>query len=93
MSTNVDDLQHEDRWSAWAAVASTLGFRSAAAVPVEADGQPHRLTLSLYSRGTAAFTDKALRRGEVFLLEVARAIPLALRIFDQSKTIEDLQRP
>ena len=91
VTTNVEDLRQDQRWPAWAAVAATLGFRSAAAVPVAADGQPHRLTLNFYSRTPAAYSQESLRRGEEFLTEVAEAIPVALRIFDQSRTIDDLQ--
>lgn len=91
VTTHVDDLRREYRWPDWVAAATALGFHSAAAVSAAPDNHSHRLILNLYSRTPTAFNPEALRRGEIFLIEVAQTIPIALRTFGQSKTVSKLQ--
>ena len=91
LTRTVHDLRVEHRWPVWSAFAATAGFRSAAAVPVEVDGQPHHITLNLYSGVPAAFTAGPLALAELFLTEIAHAMPSALQVFDPTGTVQDLQ--
>jgi ANTAR domain-containing protein len=84
------DLQTERRWPVWAAVATVLGFRSAAAVGTElASGE--KLVLNCYSDGEAFLDQTAVGRADQFLHELAFTIPLALRLVAQSTEIAQLQ--
>jgi hypothetical protein len=74
------DLAEERRWPAWAAVATLLGFSSAAGIPAGVSpGQ--RIALNLYAPAPQAFDDETLRRAILFTEEVARTIPAAVRLF------------
>lgn len=48
---DVIDLASERRWPAWTAVASLLGFATAAGIPAQIDPD-HRLALNMYARTT-----------------------------------------
>lgn len=85
------DLSRDGRAPGWTAAALALGFRSAAGAVAWVGPDRHALALSAYSRTVAAFTGGALDRAELFLTEVARTMPRALRIFDQEAAIRDLQ--
>jgi hypothetical protein len=75
------DLAVERRWPAWASVATLLGFSSAAGIPAEiSPGQ--RIALNLYAPAPQAFDDETVRRATVFAEEVARTIPMAVRLFE-----------
>jgi hypothetical protein len=90
VQTEVTDLTVDDRWPAWAAVSVMLGFRSAAGIPAEIS-PGHRIALNLYAPTPGAFSGEPIRRGELFLEEVARTLPTALRLFEQTKLAADLQ--
>ena len=81
----------ESRRPAWTAAALALGFRSAAAVSAVVEPDEHRIALNMYSRTPAAFTAEPLQRADLFVEQLAQTLPLVLRIFEQSKTITDLQ--
>jgi hypothetical protein len=90
LRSEVTDLAVDNRWPAWAAVSAMLGFRSAAGVPAEIT-PGHRIALNLYASTTGAFSGEPLRLAELFLEELARTLPTALRLFEQSKRVNDLQ--
>lgn len=84
------DLEAETRWPAWAAMANLIGFRSAAAVP-GALGPSDWLALNLYSVEPDAFPAATVHRAERFLAEVARTLPVALRLSEQNRLVAQLQ--
>jgi hypothetical protein len=90
VQTEVTDLTVDDRWPAWAAVSVMLGFRSGAGIPAEIT-PGHRIALNLYGTTVGAFSGEPMRRAELFLEEVARTLPTALRLFQQTKLASDLQ--
>jgi len=88
---NVDiDLDTESRWPAWAGVASLLGFRSAAGIPA-AYAPGAWLALNLYSGTPHAYDDGALARAQELADEVARSLPVVLRLGEQSLVVSQLQ--
>jgi hypothetical protein len=90
VQTEVTDLAVDDRWPAWAAVSMMLGFKSAAGIPAEIT-PGHRIALNLYAPTVGAFSGEPMRRGELFLQELARTLPTALRLYEQSRLAADLQ--
>jgi hypothetical protein len=90
VQTEVTDLAVDDRWPAWAAVSMMLGFKSAAGIPAEIT-PGHRIALNLYAPTAGAFSGEPMRRGELFLQELARTLPTALRLYEQSRLAADLQ--
>jgi hypothetical protein len=85
------DLATERRWPAWSAVATLLGFSSAAGVPGEVSpGQ--RIALNLYASAPEAFDDDTLHRAALFAEEVARTIPAAVRLFEADERASQLEQ-
>ena len=84
------DLEEEGRWPAWAAVATLLGFSSAAAIPAEIS-PGHRIALNLYVPAPQAFDDETLHRATLFAEEVARTIPAAIRLFEADERASQLE--
>jgi len=85
------DLAEERRWPAWVAVASLLGFSSAAGIPAEVSpGQ--RIALNLYATASKAFDDETLQRATLFAEEVARTIPAAVRLFEADERASQLEQ-
>lgn len=85
------DLAEERRWPAWAAVATMLGFSSAAGIPADVStGQ--RIALNLYAPAPQAFDDETLRRATLFTEEVARTIPTATRLFEADERASQLEQ-
>ena len=85
------DLAEERRWPAWSAVATLLGFSSAAGIPAEVSpGQ--RIALNLYAPAPKAFDDETLRRATLFAEEVARTIPAAVRLFEADERASQLEQ-
>lgn len=89
--TNSIHLADERRWPTWSAVAILLGFRSAAGVVAEI-GPGHRMALNLYSRAEYAFDDAAMSQAQMFVEEVARTVPAALRIFAEADRAQHLEQ-
>jgi hypothetical protein len=88
--TGIIDLRVDDRWPAWSAVSSMLGFRAAAGLPAEmAPGE--RIALNLYTADPAGLDGDVIRRARLFNEEVARTVPTALRITEQAQLSEHLQ--
>jgi hypothetical protein len=85
------DLASERRWPAWAAVASLLGFATAAGLPAEID-PGHRLALNMYAPAPQAFDDETLRRATLFAEEVARTLPAAVRLFEADERASHLEQ-
>jgi len=85
------DLATEQRWPAWTAVASLLGFSSAAGIPAEVT-PGHRIALNLYAIAPNAFDDQTVHRALVFAEEVARSIPMAVRLFDADERASQLEQ-
>jgi hypothetical protein len=85
------DVTTEQRWPAWTAVASMLGFRSGGGIPGDMP-TGGRVALNLYSPEADAFGHAELDRGRVFIQEVARTVPAALRLFEQSERIAQLEQ-
>ncbi len=84
------DLAEERRWPAWTAVATLLGFKSAAGIPGEI-GPGHRIALNLYAAAPQAFDDETLHRATLFTEEVARTIPAAVRLFEADERVSQLE--
>jgi ANTAR domain len=85
------DLAQERRWPAWSAVAMLLGFSSAAGIPAEVSpGQ--RIALNLYAPTPQAFDDETLGRATLFVEEVARTIPAAVRLFEADERASQLEQ-
>jgi len=85
------DLAVEDRWPAWAAVATLLGFSSAAGIPAEVSpGQ--RIALNLYAPAPHAFDDVTMHRATLFAEEVARTIPAAVRMVEADERASHLEQ-
>ena len=85
------DLATERRWPAWAAVATLLGFSSAAGIPAEVSpGQ--RIALNLYAPPPQAFDDEMVHRATLFAEEVARTIPAAVRLFEADERASQLEQ-
>jgi hypothetical protein len=85
------DLATEQRWPAWTAVATLLGFSSAAAIPAEVSpGQ--RIALNLYAAPANAFDDEKMRRATLFTEEVARTIPMSVRLFEADERASQLEQ-
>jgi hypothetical protein len=88
--TGVIDLRSEDRWPAWCAVSSMMGFQAAAGLPAEVTpGQ--RLALNLYTRDPDGLDGDVIHRARLFNQEVARTLPTVLRITEQAQLAEHLQ--
>ena len=88
LTTDVD-LRSETRWPAWATIADLLGFRSAAGIPgTVAPGS--WLALDLYSTEVDAFDSGVISRGQEFLGEIARTLPVALRLTEQNRLLAQL---
>jgi hypothetical protein len=85
------DLATERRWPAWAAVATLLGFSSAAGIPAEVS-PGHRIALNLYAPQPQAFDDETLHRATMFVQEVARTIPAAVRLFEADERASQLEQ-
>jgi hypothetical protein len=85
------DLASERRWPAWTAVASLLGFASAAGIPAEI-GPGHRLALNMYAPAPQAIDVETLRRAMLFAEEVARTIPGAVRLFEADERASHLEQ-
>ena len=91
VGTDAIDLATDRRWPAWSAVALLLGFRSAAAAPAEIT-PGHRLALNMYAPLPQAFDEETLHQARLFVEEVARTIPAALRIFEQAERVHHLEQ-
>ncbi|SDT32295.1 ANTAR domain-containing protein [Friedmanniella luteola] len=90
VDTGVVDLRTEQRWPAWAAVSTLLGFHGAAGIPAEiTPGQ--RLALNLYTPDPEALHGEPVHRARLFNQEVARTLPTVLRITEQGQLAEHLQ--
>jgi hypothetical protein len=87
---NAIDLTEERRWPAWTAVATLLGFKSAAGIPGEIS-PGHRIALNLYAATPQAFDDETLHRATLFTEEVARTIPAAVRLFEADQRVSQLE--
>jgi hypothetical protein len=85
------DLATEQRWPAWTAVATLLGFSSAAGIPAQVS-PGHRIALNLYAVEPMAFDDKTLHRATIFTEEVARTIPTAVRLFEANERASQLEQ-
>jgi len=85
------DVPEERRWPAWSAVATLLGFRSAAGIPAEIS-PGHRIALNLYAPTPHAFEGEAAERATLFVEEVARTIPSAIRLFEADERISQLEQ-
>lgn len=85
------DLTEEHRWPAWTAVATLLGFSSAAGIPAEVSpGQ--RIALNLYAPAPRAFDAVTVHRATLFAEEVARTIPAAVRIIEADERASQLEQ-
>ena len=85
------DLPAERRWPAWTAVATLLGFSSAAGIPGEVSpGQ--RIALNLYAPAPQAFDDETLHRAKMYAEEVARTLPAAVRLFEADERASQLEQ-
>lgn len=91
VQNEVADLSHERRWPAWTAVCSILGFQSAAGIPGAIGPDQERIALNLYGTTEGAFTGEPMRKAVMFTEELARTMPMALRIAHQTKLTADLQ--
>jgi hypothetical protein len=85
------DLATEQRWPAWTVVASMLGFSSAAGIPAEVS-PGHRIALNLYAPAPNAFDDATVHRALLFVEEVARTIPTAVRLFEADERASQLEQ-
>ena len=85
------DLAEERRWPAWTAVATLLGFRSAAGISGEIS-PGHRIALNLYAPAPQAFDDETLHRATLFVQEVAHTIPAAVRLFEADERVSQLEQ-
>jgi hypothetical protein len=85
------DLATEQRWPAWTAVATLLGFSSAAGIPGEVS-PGERIALNLYSPLPGAFDGDALHRATLFAEEVARTLPAAVRLFEADERATHLEQ-
>jgi hypothetical protein len=85
------DLATEQRWPAWTAVATLLGFASAAGIPAEVSpGQ--WIALNLYAPAPQAFDEEVLHRATLFAEEVARTLPSAVRLFEADERASHLEQ-
>ena len=88
--TGIIDLRTEERWPAWTAVSTMLGFQAAAGVPAEiVPGE--RIALNVYTKDPNGLDGDGIRRARLFNEEVARTVPTALRINEQAQLAEQLQ--
>ena len=85
------DLATEQRWPAWTAVATLLGFSSAAGIPGEVS-PGERIALNVYSPLPGAFDGAALHRATLFAEEVARTLPAAVRLFEADERATHLEQ-
>ena len=85
------DLATEQRWPAWTAVATLLGFSSAAGIPGEVS-PGERIALNLYSPAPQAFDGEALHRATLFAEEVTRTLPAAVRLFEADERATHLEQ-
>ena len=85
------DVAAEQRWPAWTTVATLLGFSSAAGIPADV-GPGQRIALNLYARDRDAFDDEALQRATLFVEEVARTIPTAVRLTEADERSSQLEQ-
>ena len=89
-TNEISDLTADERWPAWATMSNVLGFRSAAGIPAEVSpGQ--RIALDLYAPEVDAFAGEPMRRATLLVEELARTLPMAMRIFEQTQRAADLQ--
>ena len=90
VDTGLVDPRVDDRWPAWAAVTSMLGFQAAAGIPaVLSPGQ--WIALNLYAPDPDGLAGDRLDRARLFTQEVARTVPTVLRLTEQVQLAEDLQ--
>ena len=89
--TKAIDLATEQRWPAWTAVATLLGFSSAAGIPGEVS-PGERIALNLYSSVPEAFDAEAMHRATLFAEEVARTLPAAVRLFEADERATHLEQ-
>ena len=89
--TKAIDLSTERRWPDWTAVATLLGFSSAAGIPAQVT-PGHRIALNLYAVEPKAFDDETLHRATIFTEEVARTIPTAVRLFEANERASQLEQ-
>jgi hypothetical protein len=85
------DLTTERRWPAWTAVATLLGFSSAAGVPGEVS-PGERIALNLYAPAPQAFNEETVHRAALFADEVARTLPAAVRLFEADERASQLEQ-
>ncbi len=85
------DLTTERRWPAWTAVATLLGFSSAAGVAGEVSPGV-RIVLNLYAAAPQAFDDETLHRATLFAEEVARTVPAAVRLYEADERASQLEQ-
>lgn len=85
------DLVTEKRWPAWTAVATMLGFSSAAGIPGEVS-PGERIALNLYAPVPDAFDGPVLHRATLFAQEVARTLPAAVRLFEADERATHLEQ-
>ena len=85
------DLATEQRWPAWTAVATLLGFSSAAGIPGEVS-PGERIALNLYSPMPQAFDEEVLHRATLFAQEVARTLPAAVRLHEADERATQLEQ-
>jgi hypothetical protein len=85
------DLATERRWPAWTAVATLLGFASAAGIPGEVS-PGERIALNLYAPAPHAFDDEIMHRATLFAEEVARTLPSAVRLFEADERATHLEQ-
>ncbi|GAA1841524.1 ANTAR domain-containing protein [Microlunatus capsulatus] len=90
VDTGLVDPRVDDRWPAWAAVTSMLGFQAAAGIPaVLSPGQ--WIALNLYAPDPDGLAGDRLDRARLFTQEVARTVPTVLRLTEQVQLAEHLQ--
>lgn len=85
------DLTTEQRWPAWTAVATLLGFSSAAGIPGEVS-PGERIALNLYAPTPGAFDGEVMHRATLFAEEVARTLPAAVRLFEADERATHLEQ-
>jgi ANTAR domain-containing protein len=85
------DLAEERRWPAWSAVATLLGFQSAGGIPAEIS-PGHRIALNMYAPTPNAYDAEITHRATLYLEEIARTIPAAVRLFEADERISQLEQ-
>jgi ANTAR domain len=85
------DVPTERRWPAWSAVATLLGFRSAAGIPAEIS-PGHRIAINLYAPTPNAFEGEVADRAILFAEEIARTIPSVIRLHEADERVSQLEQ-